>query len=110
MADHRLTAKAIYGGAKTLIKIKAGAQAQIIAHLIDLCAKYHTLHDIRGTQAPYSRGEVSIVRIVYLALVIPTSGLPRERQAIFPSAKLDIKEAFRNIDIRCAIFAPWCPA
>ena len=105
MTDDSLAAEAVDGGAEALVEIEAAAQARVIPHLGDMRAEDDALHDICRPDAPDLRSEMSIVRVMHFALVIPTARLPRERQAVHPPAELDIKEALGDGDIGRAVFA-----
>src|SRR5690606_29438490 len=103
VSNYCLTAETIAGCAKALVKIQPGAQTSIPVHLINACAKDHTLHNIRRTQPPRFTGKQRVMRDVNLTQMIKTARLPGKWQLISAAPKFNLKRSFTYVNIRRAI-------
>src|SRR2546425_3318481 len=96
--DYGLSTEAVQGRAKALVKVEAGQEPLVAAHLVYPRPEHDALHDISRSQSPHAACEHDVVRVVDLRLVIPASRLPRERKGLLSTSILDREEPFRNVD------------
>src|SRR6516164_2248490 len=105
MADYGLAAKAINCGAEGLVEIHASKETPIFFHAVNPRSENNSLHDVAGAEAPDLARKHDVVGAVNLGPVIPGAGQPGKGKLGATAAVCDFEEAFRDIDVRGAVFS-----